>query len=44
MADDPAVVAAVNAFEAQRGFAVNVSHLTMVGRCSACQTEADDPG
>jgi Fe2+ or Zn2+ uptake regulation protein len=37
MADDPAVVAAIEAFDAQRGFAVNVSHLTMVGRCATCQ-------
>ena len=44
MADDPAVIAAVDAFETQRGFALNVSHLTMVGRCSACQSEADSPG
>jgi Fe2+ or Zn2+ uptake regulation protein len=40
-ADDPAVVAAVDAFAAQRGFAVDVSHLTMIGRCEACRTAAD---
>jgi Fur family ferric uptake transcriptional regulator len=40
-ADDPAVVAAVDAFAAQRGFAVNVSHLTMIGRCQACRTAAE---
>ena len=42
--DDPAVVAAVEAFDAQRGFAVDVSHLTMIGRCAACQAEAGAPG
>ena len=44
VADDPAVVAAVDAFEAQRGFAVNVSHLTMIGRCAACQAQDGAPG
>lgn len=43
-ADDPAVVAAVDAFEVQRGFAVDVSHLTMIGRCAACQAEAGASG
>ena len=40
-ADDPAVVASVEAFAARRGFAVDVSHLTMIGRCSACQAVGD---
>lgn len=40
-ADDPAVVAAVGAFAAQRGFAVDVSHLTMIGRCAACRIAVD---
>ncbi|MDF2733588.1 MAG: ferric uptake regulator, Fur family [Chloroflexota bacterium] len=43
-ADDPAVLAAVDSFAAQRGFAVNVSHLTMIGRCAACQAEAGETG
>lgn len=42
-ADDPAVVASVEAFAAQRGFVVNVSHLTMIGHCDACGAAAD-PG
>src|SRR5688572_32942902 len=41
-ADDPAVVAAVQAFAGERGFAVDVSHLTMIGRCAACQA-VDEP-
>jgi Fur family ferric uptake transcriptional regulator len=41
VADDPAVVAAVDAFAARRGFTVDVSHLTMIGRCAACQTEGE---
>ena len=41
MADDPAVVAAVDAFAVERGFAVNVSHLTMIGRCAACRAGDD---
>jgi Fur family ferric uptake transcriptional regulator len=36
-ADDAAVVAAVRAFDAVRGFAIDVSHLTLSGRCSTCQ-------
>ncbi len=42
-ADDTAVIAAVDAFAAERGFAVDVSHLTMIGRCQACQTAVGDP-
>lgn len=41
-ADDPAVVAAVGAFATDRGFAVDVSHLTMIGRCAACAA-TDEP-
>ena len=43
-ADDPAVVAAVGAFALERGFAVDVSHITMIGRCRACQTAGDAAG
>ena len=43
-ADDPAVVASVDAFAARRGFAVDVSHLTMIGRCAACQTAGRGAG
>lgn len=34
---DPAVTAALEAFEARRGFAVDISHLTLIGRCAACR-------
>lgn len=37
--DDPAVRTAVAAFDTQRGFAVDVSHLTLSGRCAACRAE-----
>ncbi len=40
-ADDRAVMAAVDAFAAERGFAVDVSHLTMIGRCETCQAAGD---
>ena len=36
-ADDPAVVTAVGAFDTERGFAVDISHITMIGRCRACR-------
>jgi Fur family transcriptional regulator, ferric uptake regulator len=39
-ADDPAVIASVDAFAGQRGFAVDVSHMTMIGLCAACQSAA----
>jgi Fur family ferric uptake transcriptional regulator len=42
-ADDPAVIASVEAFATQRGFAVNVSHLTMIGRCESCLATTDEP-
>lgn len=35
--DDPAVTAAVQAFDGARGFAVDISHLTLIGRCVACR-------
>lgn len=38
-ADDPAVVQARDAFVRERGFALDVSHLTVSGRCARC---ADD--
>jgi Fur family ferric uptake transcriptional regulator len=34
---DPAVVVALDAFDDQRGFEIDVSHLTLVGRCSVCR-------
>ncbi len=42
-ADDPAVIASVEAFARQRGFAVNVSHLSMIGRCASCLAATDAP-
>lgn len=40
-ADDPAVLAATSAFAAQRGFEIDLSHLTLIGRCAACRTAVD---
>ena len=37
--DDPAVVATLGAFEGQRGFELDVSHLTLIGRCAACRDD-----
>lgn len=34
--EDPAVAATVDAFAARRGFEIDVSHLTLSGRCAAC--------
>jgi Fur family ferric uptake transcriptional regulator len=36
-AGDPAVVQALEAFEAGRGFALDLSHLTLIGRCAGCR-------
>jgi Fur family ferric uptake transcriptional regulator len=33
---DPAVTATVHAFAAGRGFEIDVSHLTLSGRCASC--------
>ena len=41
-AEDPAVQAALAAFDARRGFAIDVSHLTLMGRCAACRDGAKD--
>jgi Fur family transcriptional regulator, ferric uptake regulator len=35
--EDPAVAATVDSFEAARGFAVDVSHLSMTGLCASCR-------
>ncbi len=40
-ADDPAVVAATAAFERERGFEIDLSHLTLIGRCAACRGIVD---
>jgi len=36
-AEDAAVSSAVSAFETSRGFAVDVSHLTLTGLCASCR-------
>ena len=36
-ADDPAVAATTGAFDAGRGFEVDVSHLSMTGLCADCR-------
>ena len=36
-ADDPAVRTALDAFAAERDFEIDVSHLTLIGRCAACR-------
>jgi Fur family ferric uptake transcriptional regulator len=38
--DDRSVVAAVEAFEAGRGFKVDVTHITVIGTCAACRAAA----
>ncbi len=43
---DPAVDTALRAFETRRGFAVDISHLTLIGRCAGCResvTGSRDP-
>jgi Fur family ferric uptake transcriptional regulator len=36
-ADDPAVLAATTAFDTERGFEIDLSHLTLIGRCATCR-------
>ena len=36
-ADDPAVRAAIRAFARERDFEIDVSHLTLIGRCAPCR-------
>lgn len=36
-ATDPAVAAAVAGFEASRGFEIELSHLSLIGRCATCR-------
>lgn len=38
-ADDPAVAAATRAFERERGFEIDLSHLTLIGRCAGCRDD-----
>ena len=40
-AEDPAVVAAIRAFDRSRGFQIDLSHLTLIGRCAACRATID---
>lgn len=37
--DDPSVHAALSAFEERRGFVIDVSHMTLIGRCAACRSD-----
>lgn len=37
--EDRDVHAALRAFETDRGFAIDVSHLTLIGRCVACRAD-----
>jgi Fur family ferric uptake transcriptional regulator len=41
-ADDPAVDRALRAFDERRGFAIDVSHLTLIGRCATCRADQTD--
>ena len=41
-ASDPAVVAATTAFDRERGFEIDLSHLTLIGRCATCRAAVDD--
>jgi Fur family transcriptional regulator, ferric uptake regulator len=40
-ADDPAVVAAVEAVRDGHGFAIDIAHLTLTGVCATCRAAAD---
>jgi len=43
--EDPAVAETVHAFAARRGFEIDVSHLTLSGRCAGCLADdARPPG
>ena len=46
-ADDPAVRTALRAFATERDFEIDVSHLTLIGRCAECRAadalDAADP-
>ena len=38
--DDPIVVAAVKATDAERGFRIDISHISLMGLCAACRAAA----
>lgn len=40
--DDPDVAAATAAFDTERGFEIDISHLTVIGRCSTCRADITD--
>jgi Fur family ferric uptake transcriptional regulator len=40
-ADDKAVVASLRAFDQERGFEIDLSHLTLIGRCASCRAAVD---
>jgi Fur family ferric uptake transcriptional regulator len=39
--DDRSVIAAVRAFDAERGFNIDVSHITLIGRCASCRAAVE---
>ena len=39
---DPAVIAAVDGFAANRGFEIELSHLSLIGRCATCRAADAD--
>jgi Fur family ferric uptake transcriptional regulator len=41
--DDRSVVVAVEAFDAERGFKIDVSHITLIGSCASCQAAVTSP-
>jgi Fur family ferric uptake transcriptional regulator len=41
-ADDPDVAAAIGAFDRERGFEIDISHLTLIGRCAGCRSAPTD--
>jgi Fur family transcriptional regulator, ferric uptake regulator len=42
--EDPAVHAALSAFDERRGFAIDISHLTLIGRCATCRADVPADG
>jgi Fur family ferric uptake transcriptional regulator len=42
--DDDAVVTALETFRTRRGFDIDISHLTLIGRCAACRREDAEVG
>src|SRR5262245_19597313 len=40
--DDPVVIAALKGFDAERGFRLDVSHISLIGTCASCRGSASD--